>query len=154
MSGAEPCSKRATAGGTKDAPRSDPDTPQKHRPAAPSIASSLFVSALLCVLGAALASCLAVLALRAAAPSLASAPTTADTLVLYLYSNTEPEYIHNLHYFLREAVGAAHDDRAHYVVIVQTSDDISSIPLPDLPLNARYVYHRNQVSRWGLMMGH
>jgi hypothetical protein len=138
------------------APGNEPDTPQKHRHPTQSISSSLGI-VLPRLLGAVvLMSFVVLLTLKAAAPRLslgtASPAAAPDTLVLYMFSNTEPAYIGNLEYFVREAVlpDAGGQDalhRAHYIIIVQVSDDISSIPLPELPPNARYVYHRNQVRR-------
>ena len=41
----------------------------------------------------------------------------ASTLVLYTYSNTDPEYEGNLRYFVKHGVAA--DDGCEYVIIVQ-----------------------------------
>ena len=52
--------------------------------------------------------------------------TTADTLVVYVYSNTNPEYQRNFHFFLKH--GIKPDDNHHYIIVIQ--DVLVSIPPP------------------------
>lgn len=52
---------------------------------------------------------------RLSLQSFSTKPT--DTLVVYVYSNTDPEYQANLKYFLKTGVRA--DDGCDYVVIIQ-----------------------------------
>ena len=42
----------------------------------------------------------------------------ADTLVLYIFSNTDAEYENNMRFFLRHGVRA--DDGCDYVIVIQT----------------------------------
>lgn len=44
-----------------------------------------------------------------------------DTLVMYVFSNTDPEYITNLRFFVQFAISK--DDRCDYVIVVQTDAD-------------------------------
>lgn len=43
------------------------------------------------------------------------------TLVLYIFSNTDPEYIHNLEYFAQH--GAKENDGCEYIFIIQKDKD-------------------------------
>ena len=43
--------------------------------------------------------------------------TTADTLVVYVYSNTNAEYQRNFHFFLEHGIHS--NDGHHYIIIVQ-----------------------------------
>lgn len=72
-----------------------------------------------------------------------------DTLVVYIFSATDPEYVHNLEYFVKE--GMVPNDRCHYVVVIQQpGEDEEPLPeLPQLPSNAQYVHHANQCYDWG-----
>ena len=91
----------------------------------------------------------------------------AETLVVYVYAGTDPEYLGNLHYFIREAVhvsqtvmasmghlfhmgrelnslAQAHDG-CEYVIVIQEGPGLAPVdPLPPLPPNARFVYHKNE----------
>ena len=51
---------------------------------------------------------------------------SADVLVMYVFSNTDPQYLDNLKFFLREGVHAA--DGCDYLFIVNRSgdDEVSS----------------------------
>ena len=44
-------------------------------------------------------------------------PASADTLVLYAYANSDPEYERNLHFFVEH--GMSEDDGVDYVIFVQ-----------------------------------
>ena len=46
-----------------------------------------------------------------------SLATADDTLVMYTYSNSDPEYERNLHFFVK--YGMSYGDGCDYVVIVQ-----------------------------------
>jgi hypothetical protein len=71
-----------------------------------------------------------------------------DTLVVYIFSNTDPEYANNLRFFLKHGVAA--DDGCDYVVVIQTGDDSKLLdPLPDAPPNVRFEYHPNSCYDWG-----
>lgn len=70
-----------------------------------------------------------------------------DTLVIYIYSSTDPEYLHNLEFFVKEAVDRA--DRCQYIFVVQDDSGVLPVDLPRLPKNARYVVHRNECYDWG-----
>lgn len=50
----------------------------------------------------------------------------ADTLVVYVFSNTDPEYYANLLFFLR--FGVAEGDGCDYVIIIQTGDELPVRP--------------------------
>lgn len=70
-----------------------------------------------------------------------------DTLVLYVFSDSDPEYLTNLYVFLRQ--GIMQDDTADYIIIVQFSGDSQNAAhLPALPPSARYIYHENQCYDW------
>eukprot|EP01023_Acetabularia_acetabulum_P067271 TRINITY_DN9240_c0_g1_i4.p1 TRINITY_DN9240_c0_g1~~TRINITY_DN9240_c0_g1_i4.p1 ORF type:complete len:416 (-),score=42.65 TRINITY_DN9240_c0_g1_i4:643-1866(-) len=69
-------------------------------------------------------------------------------VVMYVFSNTDPEYAENLNFFVREAVRP--DDGIDYIFVIQYADDIPEVQhLPNLPLNAKYVYHPNAGYDWG-----
>lgn len=48
--------------------------------------------------------------------------TSKDTLVMYVFSNTDSEYINNLRFFVQFAV--AEDDNCDYVIIIQTDKNV------------------------------
>ena len=99
--------------------------------------------------------------------------TAADTLVLYTYSATDPEYAANLNFFIRN--GIRPDDGCHYIFVIQqvgeaclhrmfdnghavcckgSSNGLQvtqalASELPKLPSNARYVHHENACYDWG-----
>lgn len=57
---------------------------------------------------------------------------SADVLVMYVFSNTDPQYLDNLRYFVRE--GVAQDDGCDYVFIVnQGNDEVRRHPTPVCP---------------------
>lgn len=73
---------------------------------------------------------LLLLAERGAA-GLGAAPGAAkENLVMYIFSATDPEFVRNLEFFVREAV--MDDTRSDYVIVVQESTDlgVSSSALP------------------------
>lgn len=78
-------------------------------------------------------------------------PQPRDTLVLYVFAATDPEYINNLRFFVDVAIDA--DDRCEYVIVVQdpaAPGDAAQVAaaLPRLPPNARYVHHENSCYDW------
>eukprot|EP00201_Polytomella_parva_P021493 CAMPEP_0175041996 /NCGR_PEP_ID=MMETSP0052_2-20121109/2277_1 /TAXON_ID=51329 ORGANISM="Polytomella parva, Strain SAG 63-3" /NCGR_SAMPLE_ID=MMETSP0052_2 /ASSEMBLY_ACC=CAM_ASM_000194 /LENGTH=447 /DNA_ID=CAMNT_0016304677 /DNA_START=295 /DNA_END=1638 /DNA_ORIENTATION=- len=68
-----------------------------------------------------------------------------DVLVLYAFSNTNPEYINNLRFFIREAI--ERDPNSEYKIIVQGSH--VGVELPKLPPHASYIFHKNECYDWG-----
>ena len=52
----------------------------------------------------------------------------ADTLVLYIFSNTDAEYENNMRFFLRHGVRA--DDGCDYVIVIQTGGTSKVAPQP------------------------
>ncbi|GFR43780.1 hypothetical protein Agub_g4894 [Astrephomene gubernaculifera] len=75
------------------------------------------------------------------------ATTARENLVMYIFAPTDPEFIHNLEFFVREAVLG--DTRSDYVIVVQESTDMHNVELPRLPSHARYVWHTNRCYDWG-----
>jgi hypothetical protein len=87
---------------------------------------------------------------------------TAPTLVIYVYSNTDPEYLKNLEFFIKEAIKP--NDGCEYVIVLQQNSP-EDVPWPNvqrllvdgtradenaindpplLPSNARFLLHRNE----------
>jgi translation initiation factor eIF-2B subunit epsilon len=54
-----------------------------------------------------------------------------DTLVIYVLSLTDPEYLGNLEFFVKYGMQAR--DRCEYYVVVQLDQNKSSADLPQLP---------------------
>ena len=54
--------------------------------------------------------------------SSSSGPGVRDILVLYVFAYTDPEYLNNLKYFIREAV--MEDERSMYYIAVQMVNDL------------------------------
>ncbi|WIA10790.1 hypothetical protein OEZ85_010958 [Tetradesmus obliquus] len=73
--------------------------------------------------------------------------TGRDHLLLYAFSYTDPEFLHNLEYFIKEAVIG--DTVADHVIIVQEGPELERVPLPELPAHAKYVHHQNECYDWG-----
>ncbi|KAL4428545.1 hypothetical protein ABPG75_002634 [Micractinium tetrahymenae] len=71
----------------------------------------------------------------------------APTLCVYVFSNTDPEYLENLRFFVK--FGMAPDDGVTYLVVVQEQEGQPRPDLPALPPNARYLYHKNECYDWG-----
>ncbi|KAK9808001.1 hypothetical protein WJX73_002333 [Symbiochloris irregularis] len=70
------------------------------------------------------------------------------TLVVYVYSGSDPEYEDNLRFFLRTAV--KEDDGCDYVIVIQTGANLTEFSnRPALPTNARYLEHPNKCFDWG-----
>lgn len=64
------------------------------------------------------------------------------TLVIYVYSGTDPEYEENLRFFLRE--GVKEGDGVTYIIALQHGTGLHDLdPTPVLPPNARFVNHPN-----------
>lgn len=72
-----------------------------------------------------------------------------DTLVMYIFSPTDPEYERNMRYFVRH--GISENDPCHYVIVVQRLRDVNLAELPRLPSNAWYEYHDNKCFDYGTM---
>ncbi|KAL4459147.1 hypothetical protein ABPG75_014012 [Micractinium tetrahymenae] len=65
------------------------------------------------------------------------------TLVVYVFSGSDPEYADNLRFFISEAV--KENDGCDYVIVLQQGKGLSQPdPLPVLPPNARYLRHPNE----------
>lgn len=79
--------------------------------------------------------------------SLEATSLFADTLVLYAFAFTDPEYLANLNYFVNTGIKVG--DRCRYVIVLQQTTSFASIDLPPLPGNAAYVYHKNSCYDWG-----
>lgn len=76
----------------------------------------------------------------------------APTLLVYVFSNTDPHYLGNLRFFVEH--GMAADDGVTYLIVVQEEAAASGQQqqqpeLPALPPNARYVRHPNSCYDWG-----
>lgn len=71
----------------------------------------------------------------------------APTLCIYVFSNTDPEYLDNLKFFVKYGMSA--DDGVTYIVVVQEQEGQPRPDLPDLPPNARYLTHKNECYDWG-----
>ncbi|EIE24703.1 hypothetical protein COCSUDRAFT_14419 [Coccomyxa subellipsoidea C-169] len=71
-----------------------------------------------------------------------------DTLVIYVYSDSDTEYARNLQFFVRN--GMWEGDGCDYIIVVQQDTALfSSATLPQLPRSARYVFHENKCYDWG-----
>ncbi|KAL6766934.1 hypothetical protein ACKKBG_A37960 [Auxenochlorella protothecoides x Auxenochlorella symbiontica] len=78
----------------------------------------------------------------------AMGPRDRSTLVVYVYSFTDPEYEGNLRYFLEHGVAA--DDGVDYVIVMQEGESVlGETRLPTLPANVRLVRHPNSCFDWG-----
>ena len=61
-------------------------------------------------------------------------------LVVYVFSNTDAEYINNLKFFVRE--GVVEDAFTYYLIVINSDEHLI---LPELTTtNARYMYHKNE----------
>eukprot|EP00195_Chlamydomonas_chlamydogama_P010072 CAMPEP_0202914022 /NCGR_PEP_ID=MMETSP1392-20130828/62019_1 /ASSEMBLY_ACC=CAM_ASM_000868 /TAXON_ID=225041 /ORGANISM="Chlamydomonas chlamydogama, Strain SAG 11-48b" /LENGTH=431 /DNA_ID=CAMNT_0049605511 /DNA_START=282 /DNA_END=1577 /DNA_ORIENTATION=- len=75
-----------------------------------------------------------------------------DILVMYIFAASDPEFLDNLRFFIKEAV--QQDKLCDYLIVVQKyeGDGVEPAPtfsLPKLPSHARYVYHANECYDWG-----
>ena len=70
-----------------------------------------------------------------------------DTLVIYIFSPTDPEYERNMRFFIQQGIGV--DDHVHYIFVVQQTDKHLEHELPKLPPNAWYIFHENRCFDWG-----
>ena len=59
-----------------------------------------------------------------------------DTLVIYIFSPTDPEYERNMRFFIEHGMSA--DDPCHYAIVVQNTGQDLQQELPSLPSNAWY----------------
>lgn len=67
---------------------------------------------------------------------------SSSTLVIYVFSGTDPEYEANLNFFLRE--GIQEGDGVTYIIAIQHGEGLTDLTTqPKLPSNARIVHHRN-----------
>lgn len=69
-----------------------------------------------------------------------------STLVVYVYSDTDPQYRNNLETFIE--LGILRDTSADYLIIVQMEQVNSTVDLPKLPAHAQYVRHHNECYDW------
>ncbi|CAL8468255.1 g7794 [Coccomyxa elongata] len=74
-----------------------------------------------------------------------------ETLVVYIFSNTDPEYLNNLNFFLKW--GVREGDGAYYIIVVQEGGKSPLVDLEEviLPGNARLLYHDNECYDWGTL---
>lgn len=70
-----------------------------------------------------------------------------DTFVMYAFSDTDPEYLANLEFFVRH--GISEGDGCDYIFVIQKETDKPVPSLPKLPSNARYMRHANECFDWG-----
>lgn len=71
--------------------------------------------------------------------------SNAPRLVLYVFSNTDAEYMKNLIFFARE--GMVEDTFTDYVIVINSNEPLV---LPKLKVNnARYIYHKNECFDFG-----
>eukprot|EP00892_Ulva_mutabilis_P002781 jgi/Ulvmu1/12503/UM009_0158.1 len=75
------------------------------------------------------------------------AKLAAETLVLYVFSNTDPEYYNNLLFFVKHGIPGC--GACEYIVIINRNADDPAVELPELPPNARYLEHANECFDWG-----
>jgi hypothetical protein len=66
-------------------------------------------------------------------------PLAKDTLIIYVFADSNPEYINNLRHFVSNGVRA--HDGADYLFVVQGGT--KGLSLPTLPSNAKYIEHPN-----------
>eukprot|EP00892_Ulva_mutabilis_P000758 jgi/Ulvmu1/10683/UM067_0008.1 len=71
----------------------------------------------------------------------------AETLVLYVFSNTDPEYYNNLLFFVKHGMPGC--NTCEYIVVINRNQDDPAVELPELPPNARYLEHANECFDWG-----
>jgi hypothetical protein len=71
---------------------------------------------------------------------------TRQTLVSYVFSDTDPQYRGNLEAFIQQ--GVLTDESADYIIIVQNENTYWAQNLPPLPVHARYVNHTNDCYDW------
>lgn len=69
-----------------------------------------------------------------------------DTVIIYIFSNTDPEYINNLRFFA--TFGISEGDGCDYFIVIQDSNE-ETLELPILPKNAHYLRHPNKCYDWG-----
>jgi hypothetical protein len=77
------------------------------------------------------------------------AGTHVDTMVMYIFSPTDPEYERNMRYFIEH--GIREDHPCHYIIVVQRVAGRSFVDLPKLPANAWYEFHDNVCFDYGTM---
>lgn len=61
-----------------------------------------------------------------------------DTLVVYIFSNTDPEYLNNLNFFLKW--GVREGDGAYYIIVVQEGGKSPVRPPTNLSRRSRVVH--------------
>jgi translation initiation factor eIF-2B subunit epsilon len=69
-----------------------------------------------------------------------------STLVVYVYSDTEPQYRGNLAAFI--TLGVRKDETADYYIVLQQPATPADSDLPELPAHAQYVSHKNECYDW------
>ena len=70
-----------------------------------------------------------------------------DTLIMYIFSPTDPEYERNMRYFVQH--GISENDPCHYAIVVQRIEGHATTDLPRLPSNAWYEFHDNVCFDYG-----
>ncbi len=78
---------------------------------------------------------------------------------MYVFANSDPEARPNLEHFVREGIAAGDADLAagaagggvDYLILIQHDERLPAAAgrLPDLPPNARFVWHSNECYDWG-----
>ena len=70
-------------------------------------------------------------------------------LVIYVFSDTDPEYVHNLEYFLGNAIEEEHE----YMIVLNLDGAPNKLEHvnddPDFPSNVRLIVHENRCFDWG-----
>ena len=70
-----------------------------------------------------------------------------DTLIMYIFSPTDPEYERNMQYFVMHGISESHP--CHYIIVVQRIEGRPYADLPPLPPNAWYEFHDNVCFDYG-----
>lgn len=69
------------------------------------------------------------------------------TLVSYIFADADPQYYHNLVYFVEK--GVTKEPFVDYIIVIQQTQSLKGLQLPTLPYNARYIMHTNECYDWG-----
>lgn len=73
-----------------------------------------------------------------------AASVDVDTLVIYVFSPTDPEYERNMRFFIEHGMSA--NDPCHYAIIVQQTGRDLQQELPVLPSNAWCASHSHSLA--------
>eukprot|EP00892_Ulva_mutabilis_P001487 jgi/Ulvmu1/11339/UM074_0054.1 len=74
-------------------------------------------------------------------------PPTQERLVLYAFSDADPEYYVNLRFFVKHGIPGC--DSCEFIITVNKTPSELAAELPQLPANAKYVFHRKHCFDWG-----